>query len=93
MLQDLIMPPGYTPAYHSLPDNNVYKSTTVPEAKSSILDYLKKLLNSANASTHFAPLARRSEPLINNAAANLKPTVTSNRLVKAFYFRLLIFVM
>lgn len=73
------MPPGYTPAYHSLPDNNVYKSTTVPEAKSSILDYLKKLLNSANASTHFAPLARRSEPLINNAAVNMKPTVTSNR--------------
>lgn len=87
MLQDFIMPPGYNPAYHSLPDNNVYKSTTIPETKSSILDYLKKVLNSANSSTsHIAPLARRSEPLI-SPASNSKPvTVTNNRLVKSFIF-------
>lgn len=75
------MPPGYNPAYHTLPDNNVYKSTTIPEAKSSILEYFKKVFSNANSSaTHFAPLARRSEPLINTTTNNAT-NVTSDRLV------------
>lgn len=82
------MPPGYNLAYHSLPDNNVYKSTTIPEAKSSILEYLKKVFNNANTtSTHFAPLARRSEPLINPATnSKVTTTVTNDRLVMAMIF-------
>ncbi|XP_065218601.1 protein NDRG3 isoform X2 [Planococcus citri] len=74
------MPPGYNLAYHSLPDNNVYKSTTIPEAKSSILEYFKKVFNNANtSSSHFAPLARRSEPLINPAANTIATIVTNDR--------------